>query len=95
MDTDFNTLTLLRQKHPAWRLLCSDHAPFVAGFLHRVFIAKNIRSISQADLVELLNDQLFELREGVGKAAFPKTALEYLNDWAGNEIGRASCRERV
>ena len=33
---DHPTLATLRDKHPAWRLLASPHAPLVAAFLHRV-----------------------------------------------------------
>jgi flagellar motility protein MotE (MotC chaperone) len=84
---DFATLDLLRQTHPAWRLLNSPHAPLVASFLHRVFIAPNKRVIIQADLAEALEDDLFVLREGLGANAFPKSALDYLNDWAGNDKG--------
>ena len=87
MSLDFNTLDLLRQNHPAWRLLSSPHAPLVASFLHRVFIKPNERVIVQADLVEKLEDELFALRERLGDEAFPKAALGYLNDWAGNDKG--------
>ena len=87
MSLDFNTLELLRQNHPAWRLLNSPHAPLIASFLQRVFIAPNERVIAQADLVEALEDNLFALREQLGADAFPKSALEYLNDWAGNDKG--------
>ena len=59
MALDYTTLNLLRQNHPAWRLLCAQHAPLVAGFLHRVFIVPNVRILSQADLVEALEDELF------------------------------------
>jgi len=81
------TLDLMRQSHPAWRLLRSDHAPLVASFLHRVFIAPNVRSISQADLAEALEDELFALREQLGSDSFPKSAVEYLNDWAATDRG--------
>ncbi|WP_020161226.1 DUF3375 domain-containing protein [Methylobacter marinus] len=84
MNLDYTTLDLLRQSHPAWRLLRSDHAPLVASFLHRVFIVPNIRVMAQADLVEALDDELFALRE---TQAFPKSAIEYLNDWAGPDKG--------
>jgi len=87
MSLDYNTLNLLRQNHPAWRLLNSPHAPLVASFLHRVFIQPNERVITQADLVEALEDDLFTLREQLGAEAFPKAALDYLNDWAGNDKG--------
>jgi len=87
MTLDYATLDLLRQSHPAWRLLRSDHAPLVASFLRRVFIAPNVRVIAQADLAEALEDELFALRERLGAAAFPKPALDYLNDWASTEKG--------
>ena len=87
MTLDYTTLDLLRQNHPAWRLLRSDHAPLVASFLHRVFIAPNMRVIAQADLAEALEDELFALREQRGAEAFPKSAPGYLNDWADNDKG--------
>ena len=43
MTLEFATLDALRTRHPAWRLLRSDHAPLVASFLQRVFIAPNVR----------------------------------------------------
>jgi len=84
---DYTTLDMLRQNHPAWRLLCSDHAPLVASFLHRVFIEPNVREIAQADLAEALEDALFALREQQGAEGFPKSAVGYLNDWADNDKG--------
>lgn len=85
MNLDYATLDLLRQSHPAWRLLRSDHAPLVASFLQRIFIAPNVRVMAQADLVEALEDEIFALRERLGGEAFPKPALDYLNDWANSE----------
>lgn len=87
MALDYATLELLRQNHPAWRLLCAHHAPLVAGFLHRVFIVPNVRNLPQADLVEALEDELFALREQLGDEAFPGSAQSYLNDWAENDKG--------
>lgn len=87
MTLDYATLTLLRQSHPAWRLLRSDHVALVASFLQRVFIAPNVRVMAQADLAEALEDELFALRERLGAETFPKSALDYLNDWAGTEKG--------
>ena len=87
MSLDFNTLDFMRQNHPAWRLLNSPNAPLVASFLHRAFIDPNERIIAQADLVEKLEDVLFTLREQIGAESYPRSALEYLNDWAGNDKG--------
>lgn len=87
MTLDYTTLDLLRQNHPAWRLLRSDHAALVASFLQGVFILPNVRVMVQADLAEALEDELFALRERLGAEVFPKSALEYLNDWASTEKG--------
>lgn len=41
----------------------------------------------QADLAEALEDELFALRERLGTEVFPKSALDYINDWASTEKG--------
>ncbi|MDQ0288885.1 DUF3375 domain-containing protein [Oligosphaera ethanolica] len=87
MGLDFDTLELMRQNHPAWRLLCAHYAPLVASFLHRLFVVPNARNIPQADMVEALEDELYALRERLGPDALPGTALSYLNDWAENDKG--------
>ncbi len=87
MAFDYDTLEWLRQTHPAWRLLRAQHAPLVAGFLQRVFVEPNVRNLSQSDLAEALEDELFVLRERLGDDAFPGSALGYLNDWAENDKG--------
>ncbi len=87
MTLDFATLDSLRTFHPAWRLLRSDHAPLVASFLHRVFVAPNARVMAEADLAEMLEDEMYALRLHLGETAFPKSALEYLNDWAAPDKG--------
>ncbi|MBL4760006.1 MAG: DUF3375 domain-containing protein [Mariprofundaceae bacterium] len=81
------TLVSLRKNHPAWRLLRADSAPLVASFLHRVFITPNVREIAQADLQEALEDELFALRERLGEESYPRSAADYLNDWADNAQG--------
>ena len=87
MNLDYISLDTLRRQHPAWRLLAAEHAALVASFLHRSFITPNVRLMAQADLAEALEDTLFGLRERLGGQAFPKSAHEYLNDWAANDKG--------
>ena len=87
MTIDFISLDALRTHHPAWRLLRSDHAPLIASFLHRVFVVPNVRVMAAADLAEALEDELYALRARLGDEAFPKAALDYLNDWASPEKG--------
>ncbi len=87
MSLDYATLDSLRNKHPAWRLLSSPHAPLIISFFYRFFVSRNRRIAAQANLVEALEDELFALREQLGTEHFPKSALDYLNDWAAPEKG--------
>ena len=87
MNLDHDALDYLRRSHPAWRLLRSDNAALVATFLCRAFIASNQRELAQSDLAEALEDELYALRERRGVDAFPRSALDYLNDWASPERG--------
>ena len=87
MSLDLATLEAMRRQHPAWRLLAADSGPLVASFLHRVFVEPNVRTMSQSDLAEALDDTLFALREQRGAQAWPKEALDYLSDWTANERG--------
>ncbi|GGM88310.1 hypothetical protein GCM10009721_11680 [Terrabacter tumescens] len=80
-------LSLLRERHPAWRLLRADNAALVIGFLGRVFVDDNVRVISRADLVSQLDDELYALREQLGEGAYPKSAAAYVTDWAGADAG--------
>jgi hypothetical protein len=84
---DYAAAEALRRTHPAWRLLAADHAPLVVSFLRRTFIATNLRTLSQPELVSKLEDFLYDLRQRAGEGAFPRRALEYLDEWAADEKG--------
>lgn len=83
----FEDVADLRRHSPAWRLLRADNAPLVLSFLHQVFVAENVRSISSSDLVGRLEDVLYALNERLGPGTFPKSAKAYLDDWAAPEAG--------
>jgi hypothetical protein len=87
MDLDFSALENLRRNHPAWRLLTADYAPLVIGFFNRVFVQPNVRGIEQSQLVSLLEDELFNLRQLRGEEAFPRGAAYYLDDWTQDARG--------
>jgi len=84
---DHASLELLRRTHPAWRLLIADHAPLVASFLHAAFIAPNARGLSQHALAARLDDELHALREQHGEDAYPRSAAQYLDEWASDGRG--------
>jgi len=85
MDYDF--LAALRRTHPAWRLLASDHAPFVIGFLHRCFVQPNVRVLREQEAISRLDDYLHFLRERLGEDAPARGAKEYLAQWADDKCG--------
>ncbi|MFW6203629.1 MAG: DUF3375 domain-containing protein [Actinomycetota bacterium] len=83
----FEDIVFLREHDAAWRLLRADNAPLVLSFLHRVFVEGNARSISATELTSRLDDELYALNQRLGEGTFPKSAREYLNDWARPELG--------
>jgi hypothetical protein len=83
-------ITWLQNNSPAWRLLRADNAPLVLSFLHQIFVADNARSVSAAELVSRLDDELYAVNQREierGGRQFPKSAKAYLDDWAGPEVG--------
>jgi len=65
----------------------ADNAPLIISFLHQTFILPNLRSIKQSELVLMLDDFLYQLRLSEGEDSFPKSAHQYLEDWAHNDKG--------
>jgi flagellar motility protein MotE (MotC chaperone) len=82
---DHDTLDRLRQTHAAWRLLAADHAPLILSFLALAFIQPNRRAIPAPELVALLDAYLGQLGETHGTERYPKSARQYLEDWASPE----------
>lgn len=93
---DFDEISGLQQRHPAWRLLCADNAPLILSFLSQIFVEENARSVSATDLAGRLDDVLYALNErhdgsagGSDRPAgrFPRKPAEYLNAWAAADVG--------
>lgn len=87
MTIDFHTLEALQRKHPSWRLLRADHASLIIGILYRYFVEPNLRTIARDELIAKVDDELFRLREQLGDEEFPRSAAQYLDDWAADEKG--------
>jgi hypothetical protein len=83
---DHDHLESMRQHHPAWRLLRADSAAFVAAVLHRVFVVRNARTLSEEQLLEAVDDELFRLRQS-DPDAYPRGAAQYVADWSDAERG--------
>ena len=82
---DHDILDQLRQSHAAWRLLAADHAPLVTSFLTLAFIVPNRRAIPAAELTAHLAAYLDQLSETHGPERYPRSARQYLEDWAAPE----------
>lgn len=87
MNLDYDTLASLKKTHPAWRLLVADHAPLIISFLNSVYLTKNVREISQSDLTSKLEDMLFHLRDVEDGDKYPRSASEYIEEWAQDDKG--------
>ena len=84
---DHDTLDRFRQTHPAWRLLTADHAPLILSFFELAFIRPNRRTIPAPELASQLDAYLAQLSETHGVERYPKTARQYLEDWAAPDRG--------
>lgn len=84
---DYDYFAQLRSQNPAWRLLCAESAPLMLSFFNRVFIEANARVISEAELTEKLEDELFFLHETYGEDTLTRGAQEYLKEWSEPEKG--------
>lgn len=84
---DHDTLDRLRQTHPAWRLLAADHAALLLSFFESAFIRPNRRAIPATELTSHLDAYLSQLAETHGTERYPKSARQYLDDWAAPERG--------
>lgn len=86
MGMTIEDLESMRRGHPAWRLLMADSAALTASFLNRMFVERGARAISEAELAEALDDEIFRLRQA-DPHAYPRTSRQYLADWSDNERG--------
>ena len=55
------------------------------SFLGRVFIDRNVADVPVAELAGELDDELYGLNQRLGKEQFPRSAAEYLDEWAAPE----------
>ena len=85
-NVTYDDIVWLRANSPAWRLLRADNGPLVLSFLHRVFVADNVRSIAAVELASRLDDELYALNERTPKS-FPRSPKAYLDDWASPDQG--------
>ncbi|MHC6591640.1 DUF3375 domain-containing protein [Arthrobacter sp. C152] len=82
---DFYAISSLRDNHAGWALLRAQNAPLALAFFMAAFTGPNQRNLGRQQLIDVLDDVLFGLRDSEGENRFPRSAGEYLDDWAGDE----------
>ena len=83
---DFDDISQLREQHPAWRLLRANSAPLVLSFLGRYFVDEHRGATPASSIVDALDDHLYLLHEE-DPDRYPRSPLEYLDEWAAPERG--------
>ena len=87
MALPYDDLVRLRRTDPAWRLLTADRAPVIATFLDRAFRSGERRTWAESEITVVLEDVLFEVQALEGAEAVPRSAGDYLTEWAQDDKG--------
>lgn len=82
---DFYAINSLREDHAGWSLLRAQNAPLALTFFMAAFTGPNQRNLGRQELIDVLDDVLFGLRDSEGEDRFPRPAGEYVDDWAADE----------
>ncbi|MFI2565432.1 DUF3375 domain-containing protein [Paenarthrobacter sp. NPDC018779] len=82
---DYYAINALRENHAGWALLRAQNAPLALHFFMSAFTDPNQRNVGRQQLIDVLEDVLFGVRESFGEDRFPRSASEYLDDWAAPE----------
>ena len=62
----YDEIARLQEQHPSWALLRSSHAALILSFISRVFLEANSGARPAAELVNLLDDELYALNQRLG-----------------------------
>lgn len=84
---EFDVVEMLRERHPAWRLLRAHNASLVLSFLGRHFVEDNRGATAEQVLVGALDERLHLLNLGAAEPSFPRSPKEYLDSWSAPESG--------
>ena len=88
---DHEAIEMLRQRHPAWRLLRAANASLILSFLGDYFVQGNRGACAASEVAAALDEHLYALNAVAiaqsGEARFPKAPREYLEDWAADDSG--------
>lgn len=84
---DFDMVEMLRERHPAWRLLRAHNASLILSFLGAHFVEGNRGATAEEILAGALDEHLDLANAGADEPPFPRSPKEYLDSWSGPESG--------
>ena len=83
---EYAAIDVLRERHPAWRLLRAGNSTLILSFLGLFFVEGNRGPCPGSEVAAALDDHLHALNAEIpterGEERFPKEARSYLEDWA-------------
>lgn len=84
-SVDYQEVSALRERHPAWRLLRAGNATLILSFLGEFFVEGNRGACSASEVAGALDEHLYALN--ADEVRYPKEPRAYLEDWAATEAG--------
>lgn len=84
-SVDYQEVSALRERHPAWRLLRAGNATLILSFLGEFFVEGNRGACSASEVAGALDEHLYALN--AHEVRYPKEPRAYLEDWAATEAG--------
>ena len=82
---DYQAITAVRERHPAWRLLRAGNSSLILSFLGMFFVEGNRGACPASTVADALDDHLYAL--DTDKDRYPKEPRAYLEDWAATDAG--------
>ena len=86
---EYAAIDVLRDRHPAWRLLRAGNSTLILSFLGLFFVEGNRGACPASEVAAALDDHLHALNAEIptqgGEERFPKDARSYLEDWAATD----------
>ena len=82
---DYQAITAVRERHPAWRLLRAGNSSLILSFLGEFFVEGNRGACPASTVADALDDHLYAL--DTDKDRYPKEPRAYLEDWAATDAG--------
>ncbi len=82
---DYQAISALRERHPAWRLLRAGNATLILSFLGEFFVQGNRGASAASAVADALDDHLYALNAEEDR--YPKEPRAYLEDWAATDAG--------